>query len=56
VGELSGAELRTVAERIASAVPDGRVRILPGQGHGAMFSAPELLAWEVVRFARSTRA
>ena len=56
VGELSGAELRTVAEGIASAVPDGRVRILPGQGHGAMLSAPQLLASEVERFARSTGA
>lgn len=56
VGELSGPELRTVAEQIAGAVPDGRIRILPGQGHGAMFGAPELLASEVERFVRSTGA
>ncbi len=44
VGELSGPELRTVAGRIADALPDARVVTLAGQGHGAMFSAPDLLA------------
>ena len=53
VGELSGPELRAAADRIAGAVPDGRVRVLTGQGHGAMFTAPELLASVVERFLKA---
>lgn len=56
VGELSGDELREVADRIVSAVPDGRTRTLPGQGHGAMFTAPDLLASAVEEFVLATSA
>lgn len=51
VGELSDSELGVTARRIADALPDSRVVPLPGQGHGAMFSAPELLASEIRSFA-----
>ena len=50
VGELSGPELREAASEVVAALPRGRVQVLPGQGHGAMFSAPELFASEVERF------
>jgi pimeloyl-ACP methyl ester carboxylesterase len=56
VGEESSPELRAVAKRVVTAVPDGRTRVLPGQGHGAMFTAPDLLASEVEAFLRSGRA
>jgi len=47
LGEHSGPELGRVARTIVGSLPDACVRTLPGQGHGAMFSAPELLAAEV---------
>jgi pimeloyl-ACP methyl ester carboxylesterase len=47
LGEQSGPELAAVAGDIVAALPDARVTILPGQGHGAMFSAPRLLASEL---------
>ncbi|HEX2024350.1 MAG TPA: alpha/beta hydrolase [Acidimicrobiales bacterium] len=56
VGGESGPEVREATERIVAALPDARTRILPGQGHGAMFTAPDLLAWEVERFLGRTSA
>jgi pimeloyl-ACP methyl ester carboxylesterase len=56
VGEESGPELREAADRVVAAVSDGRTRVLPGQGHGAMFTAPDLLASEVEAFLRSRGA
>ena len=54
VGELSAPETARAAHQIADALPDSEVRVLPGQGHGAMFSGPELLASELRRsFHRS---
>lgn len=50
VGELSGPEVHGTASQVAGALPDARLVALPAQGHGAMFSAPELLASEVRRF------
>ncbi len=50
VGELSGPEVHSPARRIAHRLPDATVVTLAGQGHGAMISAPELFASEVVRF------
>lgn len=50
VGELSGPELRQVVAELVAALPDARTVVLAGQGHGAMFSAPQLLASEVERF------
>ena len=44
VGELSEPEVGAVAHEIAEVLPNATVATLPGEGHGAMFSAPELLA------------
>jgi pimeloyl-ACP methyl ester carboxylesterase len=37
-------------ERIRAALPNARVAVLPGQGHMANVTAPELLADEIARF------
>ncbi len=50
IGELSGPEVQRPARQIAESLPDATVVTLPGQGHGAMLSGPELFASEVVRF------
>ena len=50
LGELSGPELGATVRRVADALPRSEVVTLAGQGHGAMFSAPELLASEIRRF------
>lgn len=49
VGELSGTEVRDAAEEVAGAVAGAQVRVLAGQGHGAMFTAPDLFAEEIRR-------
>jgi pimeloyl-ACP methyl ester carboxylesterase len=54
LGELSASGVGAVARKIAAALPNARVATLPGQGHGAMFSAPALLAAAIEDFvARS---
>lgn len=50
LGEESPGWAREGTERIREALPDARVAILPGQGHAAIMTAPELVAGEVVRF------
>lgn len=55
LGESSGPELRGVVERIADALPRAEVVVLAGQGHGAMVSAPGLLASRIVRFVDGLR-
>lgn len=52
VGEDSGPEIRRAADEVALALPGAEVRVLAGQGHGAMFSAPDLFAEEVRRVCR----
>ena len=44
-----------VSHRISGLLPDARVTSLPGQGHGAMFSAPRLLAAAVEDFVARLR-
>ena len=56
VGGESNPELRKATDRIVAALPDARTRVLPGQGHGAMFTGPDLLASEVERFLQATGA
>lgn len=53
IGEDSVEELGDTTRAIAAAVPGATVATLAGQGHGAMFSAPDLLAAEICRFARA---
>ena len=50
VGELSDPEVAAVSHRIAAVLPDARVATLPGQGHGAMFAAPDLFAAAIEDF------
>jgi pimeloyl-ACP methyl ester carboxylesterase len=48
-GESPRQELES-ASAVAQALPDARVVLLPGQQHLAMYTAPEVLVSEVVRF------
>jgi len=41
---------REGTERIRGALPDARIAVLPGEGHAAIMTAPELVADEVMRF------
>jgi pimeloyl-ACP methyl ester carboxylesterase len=41
---------REGTERIRAALPDARVAVLPGEGHAAIMTAPELVAEEVTGF------
>lgn len=50
LGEESPAWAHEATELIRAALPDARVAVLPGQGHMANVTAPELLADEVARF------
>jgi pimeloyl-ACP methyl ester carboxylesterase len=50
VGSDSPEWARRSTELFARAIPGARVRTLPGQGHGAATSAPDLLAAEVAGF------
>ena len=50
LGEASPAGQRSVVRSIASALPDGRIVVLPGQGHMAQATAPELVANAVISF------
>lgn len=52
VGELSGPEVVGAALQLTEALPDAKGITLPGQGHGAMFTAPHLFASEVQRFVK----
>ena len=46
---------REATEQIRAALPVARVAVLPGEGHAAIMTAPELVAEEVVRFLASDR-
>jgi pimeloyl-ACP methyl ester carboxylesterase len=41
---------RDGTEQIRDALPDARIAVLPGEGHAAIMTAPELVAEEVIRF------
>ncbi len=41
---------REGTEQIRDALPDARIAVLPGEGHAAIMTAPELVAEEVTRF------
>ena len=41
---------REATEQIRDALPDARIAVLPGEGHAAIMTAPELVAEEVTRF------
>lgn len=46
--------LRQDAEEMCSVLKDGRIAVLPDQGHMAIDTAPEMLAETVVSFIDST--
>ncbi|GAA1732420.1 alpha/beta hydrolase [Isoptericola hypogeus] len=50
VGGESPAEIAADPEVVAAALPDARIRVLPGQAHVAHLTAPEVLAAEVLAF------
>jgi pimeloyl-ACP methyl ester carboxylesterase len=52
LGEESPPWAREGAERIQAALPDARISVLPGQGHAATLTAPELVAGELLGFLR----
>jgi pimeloyl-ACP methyl ester carboxylesterase len=52
-GEESPAWAREGADRIQAAIPNAQLRVLPGQGHVAILTAPELVAGELLRFLRA---
>ncbi len=50
VGEKSPPFLQKPTEKLAAALPDSQVVVLPGQGHAAMSTAPDMFVKEVVNF------
>jgi pimeloyl-ACP methyl ester carboxylesterase len=50
LGELTPPSLTRPTREVAAALPDCRVVVMPGQGHVAMNTAPELLLKEVLSF------
>jgi pimeloyl-ACP methyl ester carboxylesterase len=52
-GDSPPRELKN-ADEIANTLPAAKVVILPGQGHSAMYSSPELFVSEVVKFLGGT--
>jgi pimeloyl-ACP methyl ester carboxylesterase len=50
LGEASPAGQRSVVRSIASALPDSRIVVLPGQEHMAQATAPQLVANAVIPF------
>jgi len=53
LGEESPAWAREGVERIQAAIPDTQLSVLPGQGHVAILTAPELVAGELLAFLRA---
>lgn len=53
LGEESPSWAKEGADIVAAAIPDARIALLPGQGHMAHVTAPELVAQEVRRFLRA---
>ena len=50
VGEASPGRMQAGAEALAAALPRGRIALLAGQKHFAIYTAPELFAQAVVSF------
>ena len=50
VGEKSPPFLQKPTEKLAAALPNSQVVVLPGQGHAAMSTAPDMFVKEVVNF------
>ena len=52
VGDQSPPSWQADAESVAAALPDGRIIVLEGQGHGADILAPEMFAQHLLTFIR----
>lgn len=50
IGEDSPDDVKADPEVVAAALPDARVRVLPGQGHVAHLSDPAGFAAELLAF------
>lgn len=50
VGEKSPTPITAISHRLAAVISDSRTVVLPGQGHFAMNSAPDLFCAEVIPF------
>lgn len=50
LGSTTAPHHRVATEALAATLPDSQVRVLEGEGHVAMDTAPDLFAREVVRF------
>jgi len=50
LGEKSPPFLKKPTEKLAAALPNSQVVVLPGQGHAAMSTAPELFINEIIQF------
>jgi len=50
LGEKSPPFLQKPTEKLAAALPNSQVVVLPGQGHAAMSTAPELFLNEIIQF------
>jgi pimeloyl-ACP methyl ester carboxylesterase len=55
IGSQNESALRPGADQLSSLMPDARVHILPGQGHMAFDTAPNLLAAAITTFVEATR-
>jgi pimeloyl-ACP methyl ester carboxylesterase len=53
MGTESPAWLRQGTQAVHAALPNSRLTLLPGQGHSAMITGPQLFAQAVIDFAES---
>ena len=53
LGGASPANVAAATHAVAAALPNAQTVVLPGQGHVAMDSAPDLFMTEVLQFLRS---
>jgi pimeloyl-ACP methyl ester carboxylesterase len=54
IGQQNEPALRPMVDRLCSIVRDGRVAVLPGQGHMAFDTAPDLLTAAINKFKEET--
>jgi pimeloyl-ACP methyl ester carboxylesterase len=54
IGSQNESTLRPAADQLSSLMPDASLHVLPGQGHMAFDTAPELLASAITTFLEAT--
>ena len=50
VGDRTAVHHRQAVDALARVIPDARVTVLEGQGHGALLQAPQLVADAIIDF------